>query len=91
MRGHYLSGCLRLFCRWFSIPPGARCSEPETGKASLAVEEGLLSWTLLGTGSGEPRAAWRGNGISYCNTGAFRSCRTASGKDYEGNLWINLD
>ena len=46
---------------------------------------------LLGTGSGEPRAAWRGNGISYCNTGAFRSCRTASGKDYEGNLWINLD
>ena len=73
------------------IYPGARCSEPETGKASLAVEEGLLSWTLLGTGSGEPRAAWRGNGISYCNTGAFRSCRTASGKDYEGNLWINLD
>ena len=33
MRGHYLSRCLRLFCRWFSIPPGARCSEPETGKA----------------------------------------------------------
>ena len=91
VRGHHLPGCLRLFCRGLSVPPGARCSEPETGKASLAVEEGLLSWTLLGTGSGEPRAAWRGNGISYCNTGAFRSCRTASGKDYEGNLWINLD
>lgn len=79
VRGHHLPGCVRLFCRGLSVPSGARFFQPETGKAVLALEEGILPRTLLSTGTCEPRTARVRHGISCCNTGALGACRAADG------------
>ena len=79
LRGHHLPGCVRLFCRGLSVPSGARFFQPETGKAVLALEEGILSRTLLSTGTCEPRTARVRHGISCCNTGDLGACRAADG------------
>ena len=79
MHGHHLPGCVRLFCRGLSVPSGARFFQPETGKAVLALEEGILPRTLLSTGTCEPRAARVRHGISCCNTGDLGACRAADG------------
>ena len=79
VRGHHLPGCVRLFCRGLSVPSGARFFQPETGKAVLALEEGILPRTLLSTGTCEPRTDRVRHGISCCNTGALGACRAADG------------
>ena len=79
VRGHHLPGCVRLFCRGLSVPSGARFFQPETGKAVLALEEGILPRILLSTGTCEPRTARVRHGISCCSTGALGACRAADG------------
>lgn len=53
--------------------------QPETGKAVLALEEGILPRILLSTGTCEPRTARVRHGISCCSTGALGACRAADG------------
>ena len=69
-----------LICAYgLSVPSGARFFQPETGKAVLALEEGILPRTLLSTGTCEPRTDRVRHGISCCSTGALGACRAADG------------
>ena len=68
-----------LILPWAFCPIWCSIFQPETGKAVLALEEGILPRTLLSTGTCEPRTARVRHGISCCNTGDLGACRAADG------------